>query len=707
MEATRDEKAASSTQRGVRLAPGGILVDGELVPLLAGTIHYWRLEPRSWRACLEATKALGVRLIDVYIPWGVHEIAPGQLELGQNDPQRDVAAFLKIAHELGLYVIARPGPHINAELTYFGLPERVVWDPSCQARSRSNSPVMLPMLPFAFPVPSYASDAFHDETARYYQTLAPALKPLLYPDGPIVLLQVDNEAALYFRDCAYDQDYHPDAIALYRAFVREKYRSIEALQAAYDKPPPPPHNEGQGDRDEAREGETRFASLMPPTRFDAETPADLARHIDWAEFQEHLLSVAIERFARSLASAGLSGVPTTHNLPMGHDATPLTAARLGRSIDLVGLDYYFRASPESRLAIARRTTELAVRCEGLGAPAFSCEMGAGFAPFFPPMEERDSAFTVLTALAYGLRGFNIYMAVERDRWIGAPIDRHGRARPFAAFWRKLTSALSATRFHELKRSVPVRLLIPRSERRLARAMHAFGPLTGAFFSIIGAGPRESSREDELGLGYPIAIEADTFARAFELALEARGVPFAHVGGEDRGTSLAGARWIICATSGGMNPELFERLAAAAGEGALITLGPREPVLDGAMRPLAGPLDVSRLKASHPGAPLVIHDDPKAAHAAVSRTIDALGLPTTECDPEGIYATVHEDAAGAPRVMFLLNPGASDVVARVTVAPTVTRATDVLDDITFEVRRLRQGALEVRMKPHTVRMLALE
>ena len=47
--------------------------------------------------------------------------------------------------------------------------------------------------------------------------------------------------------------------------------------------------------------------------------------------------------------------------------------------------------------------------------------------------------------------------------------------------------------------------------------------------------------------------------------------------------------------------------------------------------------------------------------------DKIDVKPTDCDPDGIFATVHEDATGAPRVMFLLNPGASDVVARVTVA----------------------------------------
>jgi beta-galactosidase len=569
--------AAARWTRGVRLVPGGLEIQRParaesgptsraVVPLYAGSVHYWRLDPRDWRACLEAVRGLGLRLVDVYIPWGVHETSPGQLELGERDPRRDVVAFLRIAHELGLYVIARPGPHINAELTCFGIPERVLWDPSCQARSPRGYPVMLPMLPFAFPVPSYASGAFHDEVARYFQALGPVLSPLLYPAGPVVLFQIDNEGALYFRDGAYDQDYHPDAVAMYRDFLREKYRTLDALHRAYSRrlpSAPPPAVEGE---------DIRFATVDPPTSFDAQSAAELVRHLDWSEFHEHLLATAMGRFARALSDAGLGGLPTTHNLPMGQEATPLNAARVTREVDLVGLDYYNVASPEGRATIARRTTELAVRCDGLELPPFACEMGAGFPPFFPPLEERDSAFTVLAALAYGLRGYNMYMAVERDRWIGAPIDPRGRPRPFAAFWRRLNAALQATAFHTLRRSAPVRILTPRTERRLTRVMHAFGPLTGAFFSVLGAGARERCLEDDLGLGYPAAVESDTFVRAFEEALDARGVPYAHIGGEDRDVSLEGARWIVCATSGGLHPGLWKRLEEAAAAGALITIG---------------------------------------------------------------------------------------------------------------------------------------
>lgn len=685
----------STTSRGVHLVPGGLRIGDEHVPLLAGSVHYWRLDPRDWRACLTATREMGFRIIDTYVPWGVHEVAPDQLELGRGDPQRDVAAFLRLAAELGLRAIVRPGPHINAELTYFGIPERVAWDPNCQARSPRGNPVMLPMLPVSFPVPSYASDAFHDEAARYFRLVAPALEPLLYPNGPIVLLQIDNEGALYFRDGAYDQDYHPDAIRLYRSFLRSRYETLERFQSVY------PHGEG-----DPVDADARFATVMPPTRFDAKTTADLARHLDWCEFHEHLLETAFDRFGRALASAGLSGLPTSHNLPPGQEATPLNAARVTRAVDLVGLDYYQVASPESRTIVARRTSELAVRTEALGLPAFACEMGAGFPPFFPPIVEKDSAFIALAALAYGLRGFNVYMAVERDRWIGAPIDPRGRARPFAAFWRKLSEALDHTSFFTLRRAAPVRVLTPRSERRLARVMHAFGPITGAFFSVVGKGARESVSEQDLGLGYPLGIEADSFARTVEAALEARGVPFAYVGGEDRDVSLDGARWIVCATSGGLNPALFQILVERAEAGARVTLGPREPAFDGAFRALTHSLDLDRLRPSGvplEGPPVFLHDDPAEVDAAVAAAIQGLSLPTWACDPESVFATVHEDREGRPRVAFLLNPGEVDVIARVHLGGTVTRAVDVIDETRVDVHR---GALEIRLTPRTVRMLAL-
>jgi beta-galactosidase len=677
--------AAGARGRGrVGLAPHGLeLAGGEGLPLYAGSVHYWRLATEDWKACLRAVRDVGFRLVDVYVPWAVHELSPGVFDFGERDPRLDVVRFLRLAHELGLYAIVRPGPHINAELTYFGIPERVIWSRACQARSPLGNPVMLPTVPVAFPVPSYASEEFHREAGRYFAALGPRLAPLRHPEGPIVLLQVDNEGALYFRDSAYDQDYHPDALAHYRRFVAEKYGSVEAARAAYG-----PAAAGEGE-------------LEPPVRFDAEGAEGLLRHLDWVEFHEELLAASMARLRASLEAAGLDGLPTSHNLPFGQETTPLNAARLGKSVDLVALDYYHKASPLDRKVIARRTTELVARCEGLGHPPFAAEMGVGFPPFFPPLVEDDSAFTLLAALAYGLRGFNAYMAVERDRWLGAIIDRRGRRRPFARFYERLIRALDEVDFPRLRRRVPVRLVTPRSLRRLTRAMHAFGPATGALFAVLGAGARERCFEDDLGLGGAIALEGDAFLRAFEGALDARGVPFAHVAGEDVDVALGGARWVVCATTGGLKPALLGRLAAAAREGAWVTLGPRPPERDASMRPLPAPPDLAGLRLLR-GERGAFGPSRAEVDREVARAVEALALPAYACAPEGVHATAFEDEAGALRAAFVLNPGPDDLVARVAL-PGIARATDLLDGETFGAEG---GLLEARVPPRRVRFFKL-
>jgi beta-galactosidase len=669
----------------VRLTRGGIVLSGtdEVLPLYAGSMHYWRHAPDEWGPALDAMKAMGLLLVDTYVPWGEHEVRPGELDFGERRARLDVAHFLRLVHERGLKAIVRPGPHINAELTYFGLPERIVWDRECQARTPRDNPVVLPLVPVAFPVPSYASDKFHDQTQEWFDAVGRVLSPLRHPDGPIVLVQVDNEGALYFRDGAYDQDYHPDAIRLFREFLREKYGGLKSLRAAWNDPA------------------VTFATGEPPVRFDAEDAAGLARHLDWVESHESLLARAMERFAAGLAQAGLGELPTFHNFPLGEAATALNPARITKVLDFVGLDYYHPANPVHHAIIQRRTSELACRCEGRGVPAYGAEVGAGFPPFFAPLDEKDSLFTLAAGLAYGLRGFNLYMAVDRDRWVGAPIDVHGHPRRFADDYRALFEALTKLRFHELRRAAPVRLVVPRVLRRRARASHAFGPVTPALFNILGAGFQESCLEEDLGLGEVPTIAAEAYLRTFERALSVRGVPFAWVGGDSFESATAGARWVVCATAGGVKPELFEQMAERQRAGAVVTIGPVVPTKDGRMRDLEQPFDASGLEVE-------ALDDAARADALVARRIEELGLPTYPVDPEDVFVSVHEDDAGVPKVAFVLNPNDTDRVAKVALGKART-----LVDAVVHGRHAGQtlhpeaGAFSVAIPARTVRIFAVD
>jgi len=647
-------------------------------------MHYWRLEPSTWGAGLDALRAMGMRVVDTYVPWGAHEVSPRVFDFGQIRPRLDVARFLEMVHAREMLAIVRPGPHINAELTYFGLPERVVWDPACQARTPQNNPVMLPILPVAFPVPSYASEAFHEEVEGWFEACVPVLAPLRHPDGPIIMVQVDNEGALYFRDGAYDQDYHPDSVQLFRDFLRLKYKRPSALRTAWKEP----------------EASLTFSTASPPTRFDAKSKEELARHLDWVEYQEHLLATAFERMGRKLGELGLDGIPTMHNFPLGEAATPLNPQRLFGAIDLVGLDYYHHATPSEHVVLMRRTTELAARAEGRDVPAFGAEVGVGFPPFFAPHDEKDSLYTLLAALAYGLRGFNLYMAVERDRWIGAPIDPHGNPRSLADTYNELCEALDRVQFFSMKRQTPVRLVVPRSLRRLARIAHAFGPITPAVFQIIGAGFREGAFEEtpELGAGSQESLgaisSAESFVRAFERALLARGVPFAYAGGETTSVSTEGASWIVCATADGLKPDVIGELRARARSGCRVTLGPVVPTRDGSWRPLVHPVDMRGLEIE----PL---DDLARADVLVARRIEELSLPTFPVDPPDVYVTVHEDDVG-PRLVFLMNPTMAPIVAKVGV-PGPTTLSAVLGEPATFVRS--GGGFEITLPSRTVRVFS--
>jgi beta-galactosidase len=192
------------------------------------------------------------------------------------------------------------------------------------------------------------------------------------------------------------------------------------------------------------------------------------------------------------------------------------------------------------------------------------------------------------------------------------------------------------------------------------------------------------------------MAAEAYLRAFERALHARGVPFAYAGGETVALSTEGAQWIVCASAGGLKPHLVESLHAARRRGAIVTMGPRAPELDGAMRPLKRPVDVAGFEIE----PL---DDLARADALVARRIDELGLPTWPVDPIDAHLAMHEDADGVPRIVFVMNPTAQDLPVRASLA-----GVDALVDALGEGRVTRTGgAFEVQAPARTVRMLAVE
>jgi beta-galactosidase GanA len=111
-----------------------VLLDGRRLYLWSGEFHYWRLpSPDLWRDVLQKLKAAGFNATSIYFDWAYHSPAPGRYDF---TGVRDVDRLLQIAAEVGIYVIARPGPYINAETDAGGFPG---WLVTQAGRARSSA----------------------------------------------------------------------------------------------------------------------------------------------------------------------------------------------------------------------------------------------------------------------------------------------------------------------------------------------------------------------------------------------------------------------------------------------------------------------------------------------------------------------------------------------------------------------------------------
>ena len=96
-------------------------IDGTRLSIWSGELHYWRLpSQQAWRDVMRKARANGFNAISLYFFWGLHqESIDGKFDFSGI---KDIDKLLTIAEEEGLYVIARPGPYINAEVSMGGLP---------------------------------------------------------------------------------------------------------------------------------------------------------------------------------------------------------------------------------------------------------------------------------------------------------------------------------------------------------------------------------------------------------------------------------------------------------------------------------------------------------------------------------------------------------------------------------------------------------
>lgn len=633
--------------RGLILSgrPGG--ADGGAprhMRFFTGAMHYWRVAPDNWRRCLESMKAMGLELVQTYVPWSVHEVGAGSF---QWDRELALDRFLDTVTFVGMRAVLRPGPHINAELTGFGFPERILREPDVQARSARDTPVWLPAPPRGFPVPSYASARFADETRTWLRAVGDVVAPRMWPAGPVVALQVDNEHHMFFRTAAFDLDYHPDALAWWREWVDDP---------ALDEAPRAWH------------------------------PDDAERCVKWVAFKEHYVARSLRWITRAVEDAGMGSIARYHNLPPVepfHASAPAIQRAIGGPC---GTDFYHAARD---YPVYRRR---ALHVAGTGHPiALAPEVGVGGAPWIPPMSPDDQRNVTLGLLACGVRGMGLYMAVDRERWYGAAIGPDGEAEePAYSFLRALLTAVHRLDLPALRRDAVFAVMVSRADARFGTASSVADPASPLLGEFLGLGPAGAA---ELGLDDD-AAEYRRWVNAVEAALAMAQIPYDIVDeGVDPGR-LAGYRAVIAPTLDRVDADVWRRLGHAANRGVRVVAGPREPTRDQWGNPLAAALPK--------GAGLIRPesiDDLEGLAGDLTELAGDLEDVWVTAEPSPVDLSVFRDADGTPVVLFAAETAGDGITCDVLVPPGCR-----LDDvITGESLAETEGAAVLELGRWQVRM----
>ncbi|KAF6808249.1 putative beta-galactosidase b [Colletotrichum sojae] len=152
-----------------------LIVNNTRLFSFSGEFHPFRIPvPEIWLDVLEKTKAAGLNTVSFYSHWGYHAAFPSAVDFSTG--AHNLSRLYSMARDVGLYVSARPGPYINAELSGGGL---ALWATTGEyGRMRDNSTSWTQAWkPYM--------DAFDDITAKWQIGRE--------ENGTVIMYQIENE----------------------------------------------------------------------------------------------------------------------------------------------------------------------------------------------------------------------------------------------------------------------------------------------------------------------------------------------------------------------------------------------------------------------------------------------------------------------------------------------------------------------------------
>ena len=160
------------------------MLDGKPFQIISGEMHPARVPKAYWRHRIQMIKAMGCNTVAAYIFWNYHEVSKGKFDF--NTENRNMAEFVQLCQEEGMWVLFRPGPYVCAEWDFGGLPTYLLQIPDIKIRCMDTR--------------------YMAAVQRYVTAMAAHVRHLqISQGGPILMWQVENEYGSYGNDRTYMQ----------------------------------------------------------------------------------------------------------------------------------------------------------------------------------------------------------------------------------------------------------------------------------------------------------------------------------------------------------------------------------------------------------------------------------------------------------------------------------------------------------------------
>jgi beta-galactosidase len=409
---------------------GQFWLNGKPQLIQAGEFHYFRTPQDQWRNRLDLLKAAGLNSLATYIPWLWHQLDEDNSDFdGHSHPMRNLEGFLDLADEMGLFIIARPGPYIMAETINEGIPQWIFTKYPQVAFISQDQKVQN--------IASYMHPDFLTQVKKWYRAIFEVLTPRqITHHGKIIMVQLDNEMGMlqWVRNIL---DTNPDTISRFVTHLHHAYG--EHLSDRYP---------GNHLADFIMDG-----ILNPREPYAGKIVEDYRRF-----YRDYLREYASFLWSEA-KSNGLDVLPVIniHGFGNGGKTFPIGLSQLAAVIDLDGMisatDAYPGFIGEGNFHQLLLVNEMTKALQNKQQPLFSVEFQAGGNNDFSGGQSSLYDLHTRLCLSSGMRAFNHYLfcdgendpllsPVKRHDW-GHPVRKDGTLRKQYFRYPKLSKVLNS------------------------------------------------------------------------------------------------------------------------------------------------------------------------------------------------------------------------------------------------------------------------